>query len=166
MRIETFAAAAVCALVLGACDARAATPPNAEASIERGRYVVMISGCNDCHTAGFPQSGGTVPQSEWLKGDSMGWHGPWGTTFGPNLRIYMQSRSEDEWVRTARTFKARPPMPWWALNTMNETDLRSLYRFVRSLGEPGSPAPAFLPPDKKPTPPYVELVAPPAKPAR
>src|SRR5690606_17039178 len=124
-----------------------------------------ISGCNDCHTAGFTQSGGTVAQSEWLKGDRMGWHGPWGTTFGPNLRIYMQSRSEDEWVKTARTFKARPPMPWWALNAMNETDLRSLYRFVRSLGEPGSQAPAYLPREKEPTPPYMELVTPPAKPA-
>lgn len=166
MRIETCGAAAVCALALGVCDARAATPPNAEPSIERGRYVVMISGCNDCHTAGFAQSGGTVPQSEWLKGDRMGWHGPWGTTFGPNLRIYMRSRSEDEWVQIARTFKARPPMPWWALNAMNETDLRSLYRFARSLGEPGSQVPPFLPPEKKPSPPYMDLVAPPAKQAR
>ena len=163
MRIETFAAAAVCALVLGACDARAATPPSAEASIERGRYVVMISGCNDCHTAGFPQSGGTVPQSEWLKGDSMGWHGPWGTTFGPNLRIYMQSRSEDEWVRTARTFKARPPMPWYNVHAMDESDIRSLYQYIKSLGEPGDQVPEALPPGQEPKTPYM-VVAPPQMP--
>ena len=26
--------------------------------IERGRYLVKIAGCNDCHTAGYPEAGG------------------------------------------------------------------------------------------------------------
>ena len=26
-------------------------------SVERGRYLVRIAGCNDCHTAGYAQSG-------------------------------------------------------------------------------------------------------------
>jgi hypothetical protein len=49
---------------------------------------------------------------------------------------------------------------------MSEPDLRALYRFIRSLGEPGSQAPAYLPPAKAPAPPYMELVSPPAQPTK
>jgi mono/diheme cytochrome c family protein len=157
-----FAAIAACAGVAASAWAASADP-----QIERGRYIVLISGCNDCHTPQFPQTGGQVPESEWLRGDRLGWHGPWGTTFAPNLRIYMRDRSEDEWVKAARSLKARPPMPWWALHVMNESDLRALYRFVRSLGDAGAPAPQFMPPGKAPAPPYVDFVLrPPAKPAK
>jgi mono/diheme cytochrome c family protein len=31
------------------------------ADIERGRYLVRISGCNDCHTPGYLQHNGEVP---------------------------------------------------------------------------------------------------------
>jgi mono/diheme cytochrome c family protein len=154
----------LCAAV--ALCAGAALAAGDDAQNDRGRYVALIAGCNDCHTAGFPQSGGRVPESEWLKGDRMGWRGPWGTTFAPNLRLYMQKLSEDQWVRAARALKTRPPMPWWALHAMSEPDLRALYRFVRSLGEPGSPAPDYLPPGKTPAPPYIELVSPPARPGK
>lgn len=159
-------AAVTAGVVVGACIA---APPASAASgdpqIERGRYVAMIGGCNDCHTANFALSGGKVPESEWFKGDRLGWKGPWGTTFAPNLRLYLQKLSEDEWVRTARTLKTRPPMPWWALQAMNESDLRALYRFTRALGDPGLPVPAYLPPDKSPAVPYVEFFLPP-KPAK
>jgi hypothetical protein len=140
-----------------------AQAPRGQPTLERGRYVAVIAGCNDCHTEGFAPSGGKVPEKEWFKGDRMGWRGPWGTTYGPNLRLYMQKLSEDDWVKTAKTLQARPPMPWWALHAMDVADLRSLYRFVRSLGDPGTPAPAYLPPERKPPPPYVELVVPPSQ---
>jgi mono/diheme cytochrome c family protein len=29
--------------------------------VERGRYLVKIAGCNDCHTAGYTQANGAVP---------------------------------------------------------------------------------------------------------
>ncbi|MGH8666197.1 MAG: cytochrome C [Burkholderiales bacterium] len=153
----------VVAIFSGTGSAAAAS---SDSRIERGRYVAMIGGCNDCHTAGFAESGGKVPESEWLKGDRLGWRGPWGTTFAPNLRLYMRKLSEDDWVQAARALKTRPPMPWWALHAMSEPDLRALHRFIRSLGEPGAEAPAYLPPDKSPTPPYIELVLPPAKPGK
>ena len=44
---------------------------------ERGRYLVRISGCNDCHTPRFPELGEKVPESEWLTGVPVGWRGPW-----------------------------------------------------------------------------------------
>ena len=59
-----------------------------DAQIKRGRYVVMIGGCNDCHTAGYAPSGGKVPEKDWLLGDALGWNGPWGsTTYATNLRL-------------------------------------------------------------------------------
>ena len=59
-------------------------------------------------------SGGKVPEAEWLKGDSLGWRGPWGTTYPANLRLYMAPMTQDQWVRTAKDLKTRPPMPWFA----------------------------------------------------
>ena len=46
----------------------------------RGKYLVQIAGCNDCHTPGFMQKGFDVPESDWLVGVPVGWRGPWGTT--------------------------------------------------------------------------------------
>jgi mono/diheme cytochrome c family protein len=130
-------------------------------TVERGRYVAKTAGCNDCHTAGYMPTAGKVPEAEWLKGDRMGWRGPWGTTYAPNLRITLSKLSEDQWVAFARSTELRPPMPWFALRELNEGDLRSFYRFVRSLGAPGQPAPAYLPPGVEPTGPYAQFPSPP-----
>jgi mono/diheme cytochrome c family protein len=133
----------------------------AGAMIERGRYLAKIGGCNDCHTAGYLQSSGQVPEKDWLAGDQLGWQGPWGTTYPPNLRIYFSKISEDEWVAKARTFTARPPMPWVNLREMTEQDLRALHRFVRTLGPVGKPAPSYVPPGQKAQGPVVIFPAPP-----
>jgi mono/diheme cytochrome c family protein len=135
--------------------------PAASAQLDRGRYLVKIAGCNDCHTANYAASGGKVAEKEWLTGDTLGWRGPWGTTYASNLRLYMQRMNEDKWVETAKTLKTRPPMPWFVLHDMSTSDLRALYRYVRSLGPAGQEAPAFLPPDKEPKPPFVQFPAPP-----
>ena len=141
------------ALVAIACLAIGAAQAKDDASIKRGRYVVMIGGCNDCHTAGFAPSGGKVPESQWLEGEALGWRGPWGTTYPPNLRLYMQDLTEDQWVKKAQALSTRPPMPWWALHAMSESDLKALYRYVRKLGPAGKPAPAPTPaPTPTPTP--------------
>ena len=87
--------------------------------------------------------------------------GPWGTTYGSNLRIFMSGLSEDDWVETARTLRSRPPMPWFTLNIMKEDDLRAIYRFTRSLGDPGNPAPQYVPPGEEPKTPYALFPSPP-----
>ena len=89
-----------------------------DAQIKRGRYLVQIGGCNDCHTAGYAPSGGKVPEAQWLLGDALGWHGPWGTTYATNLRLYMQDLTEEQWVKKAKTLNARPPMPWFNVRAM------------------------------------------------
>jgi mono/diheme cytochrome c family protein len=139
---------------LAAAHLRANEPMLDPEMVERGRYVAQVSGCNDCHTAGWIMSEGQVPVSDWLAGDSFGWRGPWGTTYGSNLRLFVKDMSEDDWVTVARSLKRRPPMPWFNLNAMEEQDLRALYQFIRSLGDPGQPAPAWVPPGEEPTTAY------------
>jgi mono/diheme cytochrome c family protein len=148
-------------LVLAALCAAAfqvsAQQKKADPLVARGKYVVSVAGCNDCHTPNFPVKGGEVPESEWLTGDALGWRGPWGTTYASNLRIYMQGLSEEQWIKTAKTLQARPPMPWFNVRRMSTTDLRAIYRYVRHLGPAGKPAPAYVPPDKTPPQPYVQF---------
>lgn len=136
-----------------------ATPDPAQ--IQRGRYLVKVTGCNDCHTPGYAPSGGKVPEAQWLVGDQLGWRGPWGTTYPANLRLYMRDLSEEQWVRAAKTMQSRPPMPWFALRDMTEQDLKAIYHYVKALGPAGAPAPAYVAPGKTPQTPYVQFPAPP-----
>jgi mono/diheme cytochrome c family protein len=129
--------------------------------VEHGRYISKIAGCNDCHTPGYLLAEGKVPENLWFTGDNFGWRGPWGTTYGSNLRLFMSAMSEKEWVAVAKTLKRRPPMPWFNLNGMYEQDLIALYRFTRSLGPGGEAAPAYVPPGQEPKTPYALFPSPP-----
>jgi mono/diheme cytochrome c family protein len=123
-----------------------APKPQADAAaIERGRYVVKTSGCNDCHTPGYAQNAGQVNEAVWLTGDALGYQGPWGTTYPINIRLYLQSMTEQQWMQVARK-PSRPPMPWFALRDMSDADLRAIYHYVRSLSPAGSAAPDFAAP--------------------
>lgn len=148
-----------------AASVRAEQPASAEA-IQRGRYVATIGGCNDCHTPRFAQSGGKVPESEWLTGDALGFSGPWGTTYAPNLRLRLASMDLATFKAYARSLQTRPPMPYWALNAMSDADLEALHAFVHSLGPAGQPAPAALPPGVAAKGPVVQWPAPPPMAAR
>ena len=151
MRKLLLAAAAVAAALAFPALAQKAD----DAMVKRGKYLVQIGGCNDCHTPMYPQKGGKVPEAEWLTGDPLGWYGPWGTTYATNLRLYMQDLTEEQWLKKAKSLNARPPMPWFNVRAMTTGDLRALYRYIRHLGPAGKPAPAYLPPDKTPPQPYV-----------
>jgi mono/diheme cytochrome c family protein len=145
------------ALAALAANAHAADPNANKRTLERGKYVAMIGGCNDCHTSGYPERGGKVPESEWLTGVSVGFQGPWGTTYPANLRLVAQSLTEAQWVARFRS-EMRPPMPWFNLNAMSDADVRALYRYVRSLGAKGEPAPAYVPPGQTAQTPYFVFV--------
>ena len=158
----------VLALALAACQPqadRAVTPsapaPSSDASLmARGEYLVRIAGCNDCHTPGYAESGGTVARDTWLIGSPMGFHGPWGTTYPSNLRLRMQQLTEAQWMEYSATLRTRPMMPDFAVRAMSEDDRRAIYRFVHALGAAGQPAPEALPPGQTPPSPYLGLVLP------
>ncbi len=154
--------------IVNGAHAEMATRKNEAAGInrkqvEQGRYLSMIAGCNDCHTPGYLLSEGKVAETLWLTGDRFGWRGPWGTTYAPNLRLFVQGMTEKQWVASARNLKTRPPMPWFNLNKMHIEDLRSIYQFLRSLGPGGEAAPAYVPPHQEPKTPYALFPSPPKR---
>ena len=137
--------------------AKSAAKPAASKEIERGRYLVMITGCHDCHTPNFLVNGGKTPEKDFLVGGTVGWRGSWGTTYPANLRLYFQEVNEEQWVGVAKEIQRRPPMPYFSLNAMAEADVRAIYKYIRSLGPTGVQAPKFVPADKEPPQPYVQF---------
>lgn len=145
-----------------AAKKEASKPISPEA--KRGRYLVQIAGCNDCHTPGYGTTGGKVDERNWLIGDTLGWRGPWGTTYAANLRLAAQRMNEAQWVARARS-QLRPPMPWFNLRDMSDSDVKAIYAYLKHLGPGGIAAPAYLSPDKTPTLPFVQFPSPPPAPA-
>jgi len=129
----------------------------AYSSIDAGRYLVKVGGCNDCHTPGYMEADGQLPESEWLVGSPLGWRGPWGTTYPPNLRLFVQETPEDLFVQILHTRKVNPPMPWPSVNAMSEADVRSIHRFIKSLGPKGERRPRALGPGEEPEAPYLDM---------
>ena len=162
-RVSAVLTAAIMLFAVSAAPGAAAQSPSQQAQgtptnralLEHGRYLVKTTGCNDCHTPGYAAAGGKVDEKLWLTGDTVGWSGPWGTTYPTNLRLFMRAHTEASWLKTARTFQPRPPMPWFNVHAMTDYDLRAIYRYTTSLGPAGEPAPAYLPPGQKPTGPVI-----------
>jgi len=142
-------------------SARGLGTPSTSSSevLARGRYMLVTGHCNNCHTANYGALEGDVPEKDWVKGSRAGHRGPWGTTYATNLRTNVVLMTESQWVDYARSVKPRPPMPWWALHETTVEDLSAMYQFIRSLGPAGQPAPASLPPDREPAPPYTRWPA-------
>jgi mono/diheme cytochrome c family protein len=124
---------------------------------ERGRYLMIAGGCNDCHTPGYMQTDGQVPEALWLTGDAVGFQGPWGTTYPSNLRLYAEQLTEAQWLARVRQ-PMRPPMPWFNLREMTDEDLVAMYHYLRALGPAGDPAPAGVGPGMAVETPYIEFV--------
>ena len=152
-RITAIAAAAMVALGTGAAMAAGSDAT----SVERGRYLARIGGCNDCHTPGYNEAAERLPETEWLMGTPVGFQGPWGTTYPANLRLTLDRMTEAQWLARARA-EMRPPMPWFNLRDMTADDLRAIYRYVKSLGPKGQPAPQYAAPGQQVATPYVVFV--------
>jgi len=57
----------------------ASAPAVKRQMIERGRYLLAVGNCNDCHTAGHAKLDGKVAQKDRLLGSGpLGIRGPWG----------------------------------------------------------------------------------------
>ncbi|MBL8446333.1 MAG: cytochrome C [Zoogloeaceae bacterium] len=132
------------AIVLAAVHVPAQAGAN-DREVARGRYLVQVSGCNDCHTDGYMPRSGKVPEAEWLQGSGMGFAGPCGVTYASNLRLIVQDMSAETWRAHARA-ERRPPMPWFNLARMSDGDLNAIYRYLKHAGPAGVPAPTAIAP--------------------
>lgn len=165
MRITHLALLAAVAIGAGSCrqpevkvSAATDTPHvTAAGDIEAGRYLVLVGGCNDCHTPGYAVGGGKVPETEWLKCSGRGFYGPWGTSYPHNLRRTVSLMTEDDWVEMLDTREGLPPMPWPSVRAMADADKRALYRYIKSLPLEGEAAPTALPPGQVPTTGYEDM---------
>ena len=127
------------------------------ARIERGRHIVRIAGCNDCHTPGFMQNP-KVPEDQWLTGTAVGWRGPWGTSYPSNLRRHLAAWQDPAaWIQMVRSREGLPPMPWPNLHAMTDEELTSVYAYIRSLPVIGEVMPAPVPPDQTPATPWLHM---------
>lgn len=132
----------------------AATPEQA------GEYLTIVGGCNDCHTQGWAETNGNVPQADRLAGNPVGYRGPWGTAYAANLRMVVQRIPEERWLsilKTADGGHGKPPMPWMNTRLMSDQDLRAMYQYIHALGPKGERMPRSVPPGQAPTTPYVDM---------
>ena len=154
----------VATVAIGSLTSSAAVTEQKDAKLSaeaaRGKYVVQIAGCNDCHTPGYTSSAVKVEEKLWLTGDQLGWRGPWGTTYASNLRLLVKDMSADQFVKLARS-EVPPPMPWFNLRAMTDRDVKAIYAYLKHLGAAGQPAPQYLPADKTPAGPFVQFPEPP-----
>jgi mono/diheme cytochrome c family protein len=165
MRPLGIALAATATLVLSGSilavtrQGESASPPHvaAASAFEAGRYLVKFGACNDCHTPGWRESDGKLPDAQWLTGSNIGYRAPWGTSYPPNIRLIVAQLTVDEWLQMIRTRADHPPMPWHELRALSNGDRQAIYYFIRALGPAGEVAPFDLRPGQVPTTPYVDI---------
>lgn len=159
--VKTLAVLVAAACLAGMAEAADNASGTLPADVTRGKYLVQVAGCNDCHTAGYAETGGKVEESKWLLGDRLGWRGPWGTTYATNLRLAVKEMTAEQFVARSRS-PLRPPMPWFNLVAMRDGDVKAIYAYLKHLGPAGEPAPDYLTPDKTPAGPVVTFPSPPS----
>jgi mono/diheme cytochrome c family protein len=159
-------------LLAGAATLHAQPSPADGAQIARGKYLVTLAGCNDCHTPGH--FFGKPDSKRELAGSDVGFEVPGvGVVAGPNLTPDNETglgRWTAQQIATAIRSGVRPDgrvlspvMPWPALSQLTQADTDAMVAYLRQLPpiknkvpgplRPGEPAPMFtwklMPPRKQ-----------------
>ena len=139
------------------------------AQIERGKYLVTLGGCNDCHTPGY--FFGKPDATRILGGSEVGFEIPGlGVFHGPNLTpdndTGLGKWSMDEIVKAITTGHRpdgrvlAPIMPWPALAKLTPEDSRAIVAFLKSLPPVKNKVPGPFGPNEKPTSFVMKIIAP------
>lgn len=137
---------------------------------ERGKYLVMVAGCVDCHTPGTLF--GSPDFNRNLSGSELGWNGPWGTTYARNLtpdpETGLGRYKAEEIVAAIKGGKRLdgtpmlPPMPWQNYAGMTDDDLNAIAAYLLSLPPVKHAVPDRVAPGMKPAGSFLPFPAPPA----
>jgi mono/diheme cytochrome c family protein len=139
------------------------------ASVERGRYLVTLGGCNDCHTPGY--FFGKPDMTRFLGGSEVGFEVPGlGVFHGPNLTpdhdtgLGAWSAAD---IATAITTGRRPDgrilapiMPWHAFASLTGEDVRAIVSYLKSLPPVQNKVPGPFGPAEQPSSFVMKIVAP------
>ena len=154
-------AAIIAAATTGVAQQRAGGAGGTNSQVERGRYLVGITGCHDCHS---PKVEGMTPDmSRALSGrpqttqlpsaakneihaslDLTAWSGPWGQSVASNLTPdpttgIGKRYNEASFVQTMRTGKkpsgapVMPPMPSEVYQNMTDEDLKAIWAYLQTV---------------------------------
>ena len=160
------AATLVLAVALASCtktstttssDSTATAAMTPEQKVARGKYLVSVLGCNDCHTPGGLY--GAPDMNRMLSGSELGWTGPWGTSYPANLTpdptTGLGNYTDDDIVTALRTGHKKsgaailPPMPWPIYANLTDDDAYSVAAFLKSIPPVVHAAPKILQPGVK-----------------
>jgi mono/diheme cytochrome c family protein len=141
-------------------------------AIERGKYLVTLGGCNDCHTPGH--FFGKPDKARELGGSEVGFEVPGlGVFYGPNLTPDKESGlgtwSETDIVKAIQTGvrpdgrELVPVMPWPAFAKLTKSDAEAVAAYLKSLPPVRNQVPGPFGPSQTPTS-FVVRIVPPAKP--
>jgi mono/diheme cytochrome c family protein len=127
--------------------------------VERGKYLVQLGGCSDCHTPGH--FFGNPDMSRYLAGSDVGLEVPGlGTFVGRNLTPDQNTglgKWTDEEITTALQTGVRPDgrllapmMPWRAYAGLTKSDAAAIVAYLRSLPPVSHKVPGPFAADDKP----------------
>ena len=156
------------------CPARPPNRPRRPRHVDpvvRGRYLVTIMSCNDCHTPGYLY--GAPDTSRRLSGSDLGWTGPWGVVHARNLTpdttTGIGKWTIDQIVTALRTgntpdgSQLAPIMPWMNYSEiLDQDDAVAIASYLKSLPPIVHKNLDRIPPGQKPTGALVTFSPPPA----
>jgi mono/diheme cytochrome c family protein len=147
-----------------------AEPANAQsASVKRGKYLVNLGGCHDCHTPGY--FFGKPDMTKYLGGSEVGFEIPGlGVFVGPNLTPDKET-GLGNWTRaqivTALRTGVRPDgrilapiMPWKAFANLTRADANAIAAYLKSLPPVKNKVPGPFGPTEKPNVSVMKIVQP------
>ena len=130
-----------------------------DAAMARGKYLVAIGGCSDCHTPG--NFLGHPDMARYLGGSDVGFGTPGGVFVGPNLTPDAAT-GLGNWtaaqIVTAITTGERPDgrvlapiMPWRNLAELSGADALAIAAYLKSLPAVSNAVPGPFGPGEAPT---------------
>lgn len=166
-KLRVAAMAVALASLLLSAPANAGSP-----AVERGKYLVNLAGCNDCHTPGYFL--GKPDMSRYLGGSEVGFELPGlGVFHGPNLTPDKETGlggwTDAQIVAALQTGKRpdgrelAPIMPWHAFAKLTRQDVDAIVAFLRSIPAVKNKVAGPFGPSETPTGFVMKVVAP-AKP--